>query len=253
MQDFFNSIAWYCISSICTLLGVVGTIITIRQAVKSKRENAEYKYLFKVAGQHLDLENKESKIQDYNQKIQEMKKTVNEQIPIEANRIAIQSVYNYELQNLANLYTKVKLLQEQLNNEVSVTDNELLKSIHRTIEPKYSKSRHKILLYCAFIGISMVSSCLSMILPYKIYRIILFGTLLMQLTIGIKILEIYISNNYTKKELISTVPTFFLILSIVFLVISGFATLLMFLCLFGAFRGEYIDELVCLVMLVFFV
>lgn len=98
----------------------------------------------------------------------------------------------------------------------------------------------------------MVSSCLSMILPYKIYRIILFGTLLMQLTIGIKILEIYISNNYTKKELISTVPTFFLILSIVFLVISGFATLLMFLCLFGAFRGEYIDELVCLVMVVIF-
>lgn len=92
MQNFFNSILWYCISSICTLLGVVGTIITIRQAVKSKRENAEYKYLFKIAGQHVDLENQESKIQDYDKKIQEMKKTVNEQIPAEANRIALQRI-----------------------------------------------------------------------------------------------------------------------------------------------------------------
>lgn len=251
MQDFFNSIAWYCISSICTLLGVVGTIITIRQAVKSKRENAEYKYLFKIAGQHLDLENKESIIQDYDKKIQEMKKTVNEQIPAEANRIALQHIYNYELQNLADTYTKVKLLQEQLDNENSAEDNELLKSVHRAIEPKYSQNRYKTLLYCAFVAISVISSFLSMILPYNIYAIILVGTLLAQLTIGFKILKDHISNNYSKKELISIVPTFFLAISIVFLIISILANYLLFLYLNGSLRGEYINDVVCLGAFVF--
>lgn len=154
-------------------------------------------------------------------------------------------LYNYELQSLADSYTKVKLLQEQLNNENSAEDNELLKSVHKAIEPKYSQDRHRTLLYGAFVAISVISSFLSMIVPHDIYVIILVGTLLTQLTIGFKILKDHISNNYSKKELISIRRSLFRAISIVFLATSFFAYCLMFVCPDGSFREKYINEFVC--------
>lgn len=41
------------------VLGLFGTVIVIYQYIKSSKELREYKYLFKVAGQHVDLEEAE--------------------------------------------------------------------------------------------------------------------------------------------------------------------------------------------------
>lgn len=248
MQDFFNSITWYLISSICTLMGLIGAIITIRQYVKGKRENKEYQYLFKIAGQHLDLADKESTINDYDKKINDMKNIINKQIPEEAKKIALQSIYDYEVRTLSNSYTRVKILQEQLNTGIDVENNELLKNIHKDIEPKYSQNRHNALLNSIFVTISVISSFLSMILPYGVYKLILIVTLLFQLVIGFKLLRNHINSNYSRKEILRVTHAFILMFSIIFLLIASFVGILFL----GLMNEGYVNEIGFLVTILIF-
>lgn len=61
MEAFFSSKLWIVISGIISVFGLIGTALGIYQYVKSSNELREYKYLFKIAGQHVDLEDKKIK------------------------------------------------------------------------------------------------------------------------------------------------------------------------------------------------
>lgn len=87
MENFFSSPIWIVISAIISFFGLIGTILAIHQYLKSSKELKEYKFLFKIAGQHVDLEDKKSQISDYENQIAHMKKTIKEQIPEEAKKL----------------------------------------------------------------------------------------------------------------------------------------------------------------------
>lgn len=79
--EFFQSTTWIIISALISVLGLSGTGLGFYQYFKSSKELREYKFLFKVAGQHVDLEDKKSQIDDYEKQIANMQETIKEKIP----------------------------------------------------------------------------------------------------------------------------------------------------------------------------
>ena len=202
MDSFFQSTLWVAISAIISILGLVGTILGIYQYLKNNKELQEYKYLFKVAEQHVDLEDKKSQIDNYESQIAHMKKALNEQIPTEAKKIALKGILDNELQVLSTTYTKVKSLQAELEVLTPENDDEtekLMKNVNKIIEPAYSRKRIDNLLSTVFYLVSIFSSFLSMVLPYTIYQMIIVIILLFQLIVAIRTIINMVKLNYTRK------------------------------------------------------
>lgn len=223
MESFFSSTLWIVVSAIISVFGLIGTVLGIYQYLKSSKELREYKYLFKIAGQHVDLEDKKSQINDYEIQIAHMQKTIKEQIPEEAKKIALRGMLDNEVQVLSSSYTKVKSLQselEALTSEDVVETEELMKNVNKVIEPAYSRKRSDSLFSTVFYLVSVASSFLSMLLPYSIYQMVIVIVLLFQLIIGIRAMTNLLKLNYTRKELAKIIHKVFLVTAIVFLVIS---------------------------------
>ena len=240
MEAFFTSLTWIIISAIFSVLGLLGTILGFYQYLKSSKELREYKYLFKIAGQHVDLEDKKSQINDYENRIEHMQKTINEQIPVEAKKIALKGILDNELQVLSSTYTKVKSLQSELEtitSEDTLETEELMKNVNKVIEPAYSRKRSNSLFSTVFYLVSVASSFLSMILPYSIYQMIIVIVLLFQLIIGIRSIINLLKLNYTHNELTNIIHKAFLIGAIIFLIVSLFLIFLL-LYLFKSMPGS---------------
>lgn len=227
MHDFFTSNLWLVISSILTVLGATGTIVGFYQNSKSRKSLREYTYLFKIAGQHIDLENKENTIKNYNKQISEMRKTLQNQIPKEAEKIALQGILKNEIQALSNTYTKVKSLQSQIEdiNTEETNNQELLEEVRKTIEPTYSYNRSNNFFNSLFFIVSIISSFLSMILPHNLYSLAVSVILCFQLYFGIRLLKNYIKNNYNKKELMPIKQKFKISISLGFFIVTIFLTI----------------------------
>lgn len=225
MGNFFQSTTWIIISAVISILGLSGTGLGIYQYFKNSKELREYKYLFKVAGQHVDLEDKKSQIDDYDKQIADMQKTIKEKIPKEAQKIALRGILDNEIQVLSASYTKVKTLQSELESlklDDLPDDAELIKNVNKIIEPSYSQKRLNNLFSTLFYLVSIISSFLSMILPHTMYRMVSQIILLFQLIVGIRLTTSVIKANYTKEELTdigykicSIMPTVFMGLSII--------------------------------------
>lgn len=253
MDSFFQSTLWVAISAIISILGLVGTILGIYQYLKNNKELQEYKYLFKVAEQHVDLEDKKSQIDNYESQIAHMKKALNEQIPTEAKKIALKGILDNELQVLSTTYTKVKSLQAEL--EVLIPENDfetekLMKNVSKIIEPVYSRKRVDNLLSTVFYLVSIFSSFLSMVLPYTIYQMIIVIILLFQLIVAIRTIINMVKLNYTRKERNRLKKKLLLISTIIFLFLSLFSIILIIFCEISP--RYYIDEDVCLILATFF-
>lgn len=223
MEAFFSSTLWIVISALISVFGLIGTSLGIYQYLKSSKELQEYKYLFKIAGQHVDLEDKKSQINDYENKISHMQKTLKEQIPKEAKKIALRGMLDNEVQVLSATYTKVKSLQselETLTSEEIVETKELMKNVNKVIEPAYSRKRLDNMFSTVFYLVSVASSFLSMILPYSIYQMVMVIVLLFQLIIGTRTMINLLKLNYTRKELANIIHKAFLVATIFFLAIS---------------------------------
>lgn len=233
MQDFFTSIWWLIISSVLTVLGAMGTILGIYQHFKSKKDLKEYKYLFKLAGQNIDLEDKENTIQDYNKQITEMRETLQDQIPKEAKKIALQGILKNEIKALTETFSKVKHIQEQIreiNSDESEND-ELLDEVKKVIEPTYSYNRSNALFNSLFFIISILSTFFSIILPYTLYRLAFIGIISFQLFFGIVLLKNYVKNNYSKQEIKHAIQKIKLLTSLIFLIAFAFLVVVFFDCL----------------------
>lgn len=253
MDSFFQSTLWVAISAIISILGLVGTILGIYQYLKNNKELQEYKYLFKVAEQHVDLEDKKSQIDNYESQIAHMKKALNEQIPTEAKKIALKGILDNELQVLSTTYTKVKSLQaelEVLTPENDVETEKLMKNVNKIIEPAYSRKRIDNLLSTVFYLVSIFSSFLSMVLPYTIYQMIIVIILLFQLIVAIRTIINMVKLNYTRKERNRLKKKLLLISTIIFLFLSLFSIILIIFCEISP--RYYIDEDVCLILATFF-
>lgn len=224
MENFFQSTTWIIISALISVLGLSGTGLGFYQYFKSSKELREYKFLFKVAGQHVDLEDKKSQIDDYEKQIANMQETIKEKIPKEAQKIALRGILDNELQVLSASYTKVRTLQSELETlmpDELPDDAELMKNVNKIMEPSYSQKRLNNLFSTLFYLVSIISSFLSMILPYTMYRFVSQIILLFQLIVGIRLTISVIRANYTKEELAnigckicSIMPTIFMGLSI---------------------------------------
>lgn len=170
-----------------------------------------------------------------------MQKTIKEQIPEEAKKIALRGMLDNEIQALSSTYTKVKSLQselESLTSEEILETKELMKNVNKVIEPAYSRKRSDSLFSTVFYLVSVTSSFLSMILPYTLYQIILLIVLLFQLIIGVRTMINTLKLNYTHKELNAIVHKVYLVASIVFLVIS----LLIFIVFLQSISLYYVKE-----------
>ena len=253
MDSFFQSTLWVAISAIISILGLVGTILGIYQYLKNNKELQEYKYLFKVAEQHVDLEDKKSQIDNCESQIAHMKKALNEQIATEAKKIALKGILDNELQVLSTTYTKVKSLQaelEVLTPENDVETEKLMKNVNKIIEPAYSRKRIDNLLSTVFYLVSIFSSFLSMVLPYTIYQMIIVIILLFQLIVAIRTIINMVKLNYTRKERNRLKKKLLLISTIIFLFLSLFSIILIIFCEISP--RYYIDEDVCLILATFF-
>lgn len=239
MEKFFSSTLWIVISAIISVIGLIGTGLGIYQYIKSSQELREYKYLFKIAGQHVDLEDKKNQINNYENQIAHMQKTIKEQIPEEAKKIALRGMLDSEIQVLSSTYIKVKSLQselESLTSEDIIETKELMKDVNKVIEPAYSRKRSDSLFNTAFYLVSVASSFLSMILPYSLYQIIISIVLLFQLIIGVRAMIDTLKLNYTRKELKILAHKACLIASIVTLILIELLFLLIF---WGNSYNEY--------------
>lgn len=225
MGSFFQSTTWIIISAVISIIGLSGTALGIYQYFKNSKELREYKYLFKVAGQHVDLEDKKSQIDDYEKQIADMQETIKEKIPKEAQKIALRGILDNEIQVLSASYTKVRTLQSELESLMPddlPDDTELIKNVNKIIEPSYSQKRLNNLFSTLFYLVSIISSFLSMILPHFMYRMVSQIILLFQLIVGIRLTISVIRANYTKEELTnigckicSIMPTVFMGLSLI--------------------------------------
>lgn len=225
MENFFQSTTWIVISALISVLGLSGTGLGFYQYFKSSKELREYKFLFKVAGQHVDLEDKKSQIDDYEKQIADMQETIKEKIPKEAQKIALRGILDNELQVLSASYTKVRTLQSELESLMpdELPDAaDLVKNVNKIIEPSYSQKRLNNLFSTLFYLVSIISSFLSMILPHTMYRMVSQIILLFQLIVGIRLMISVIRANYTKEELAnigykvcSIMPTVFMGLSLI--------------------------------------
>lgn len=229
-MEFFQSQLWIVISAVISVFGVFGTGLAIYQYIKSNRELREYKYLFAVAGQHVDLEDKKNQIDDYEKKIAEMQEIIKERIPKEAQKIALKGILDNEIQVLSASYTKVRILQSELESLMpdELSDNaELIKNVNKIIEPSYSQKRFNNLFSTLFYMVSILSSFMSMVLPHTMYRMVSQIILLFQLIVGIRLTVNVIKENYTKEELVYTgyricsiLPTVFMALSLISFVLG---------------------------------
>lgn len=222
MDNFFNSVVWIIISTTISVFGIFGTIFGIYRDRKSAKELRDYKYLFKVAGQHIDLEDKEDQIQNYQNKINQMQETIEKQIPEEAKRIALKGILENEIQVLSSTYNKVINLQSELETvSPNIPNNEeLINNVKKVIEPAYSQKRTDNLFSTGFYLISILSSLLSMVLPSGMYRIILFVVLVLQLIIGFRTIINTLKRNYSLEERQNITHKAMLSISIIFLIIS---------------------------------
>lgn len=151
-----------------------------------------------------------------------MQKTIKEQIPKEAKKIALRGMLDNEIQVLTSTYTKVKSLQselEALTSEDIIENKELIQDINKVIEPAYSRRRLDNLFGIVFYLVSIASSFLSMILPYSIYQIVILAVLLLQLIIGMRAMINTLKLNYTNKEINAIVHKACLMATVVLLVV----------------------------------
>jgi len=233
MEDFLNSVPWFIISLTFTLFGVVTGGIGIYQGVRSNKELKQYKYLFKIAGQNMDLDDKEKTLKDYNKKIKSLKEAIEEQIPVEAEKIAIKGILENEIQELSNCYSKVLALETKLKNinnseQDFARPNDLVKKVEQKIKPRYIQNRKSNLFNLLFFLMSVVSSFASMILPHNLYRLSTVGILLVQVIMGISLIKNHIKLNYSKEEIKSAIHSGVGILSISFALISIFILVTIF-------------------------
>lgn len=212
---------------ILTVLGFIGTFYGIIQNNKSKKELKKYDYLFNVAGQNMDLEDKSKTINDYQNQIIDMQKEIEVRIPSEAKRIALNEMLYNEINELSSSYSKVKMIQNELNKIGQNTDqnNDLINNVINTIEPSYSQNRSNNLFNMIFYSVSLLSSVLSFILPGDIYRFISIIIVIFQFVFVTKMVGNYIKNNYSKNELYSYLNKAFLSISVLLLMISLFTLL----------------------------
>lgn len=258
MDNFFNSIAWIIISTSISVFGIFGTIFGIYRDRKSAKELRDYKYLFKVAGQHIDLEDKKDQIQDYQNQINQMQETIEKQIPKEAKRIALNGILENEIQVLSSTYNKVINLQAELEavSPNNSENKELIKNVKKVIEPAYSQKRTDNLFSTGFFLISILSSLLSMVLPSGMYRIVLLVVLIIQLIIGFRTIVNTIRRNYTREERKMIIHKAMLLFSTSFFVVS-IIIVVFIIYYFSSFKHSlyYSDEIALLIMLaiVFFV
>lgn len=239
MEEFLNSVPWFIISLIFTLFGVVTGGIGIYQGVRSNKELKQYKYLFKIAGQNMDLDDKEKTLKDYDEKIKNLKEAIKEQIPVEAEKMAIKGILENEIQELSNCYSKVLVLETKLKNlnnpeKDFASSNDLVKKVEQKIKPRYIQTRKNNLFNLLFFLMSVVSSFASMILPHDLYRLSTVGILLVQVIMGISLIKNHIKYNYSKEEIKAAIHTGIGILSISFALISIFI-------LVTIFFDEFID------------
>ena len=169
-----------------------------------------------------------------------MQKTIKEQIPEEAKKIALRGMLDNEIQVLSSTYTKVKSLQSELEaltlEDITVT-KELMQDVNKVIEPAYSRKRSDSLFSTVFYLVSVASSVLSMILPHSIYQIVILVVLLLQLIVGVRAMINILKLNYTRKEINAIVHKAYLMTAIVFFVIF-----LMIIVVFLLVRPYYVNE-----------
>jgi hypothetical protein len=160
---------------------------------------------------------------------------------MEAKKIALKGILDNEMQALSTTYTKVQSLQSELKslitNDMADTEN-LMKGINKIIEPNYSQKKLSNLLSTMFYLVSIVSSSLSMILPYRLYRTVTVIILLFQLVIGIRLILNTIKSNYTRDEIMKFTRKIPLFLC----VSSFFAMIIVFAFVLLISERGYLDE-----------
>ena len=188
-------------------IGLVITIIQIRQSKKEKksreREREAEKFLFKIAEQHIDKNIKTEEIESLDKKLNDMKEAIQEEIPKEAQRIALKNIIDNETQTISESYTKLVAMKEKLHEltgEGDIGDDGLINSVYKEISPTYSQHRNQQTFSNIFIIISVLSSLISVLIPYEYSRYVLFVVMAIQLALAILQIKVYINNNYSKKD-----------------------------------------------------
>lgn len=254
-MGFFSSGLWIGISAVISVVGLIGTILGIYQYIKSSKELREYKYLFRIAGQHVDLEDKKNEIQDYNEKIEQLQKVIKEQIPEEAKKIALKAMLDNEMSVLSAAYTKVRKLQAEIEEVTSddLSENEeLMGKVNKIIEPTYSRKRSDNLFSTVFYLVSVISSVLSIILPYGTYKLIMLIVFFFQLFISIRTIINFLQQSYTRKERANMLHKAYLITAIALLVLFLFIAVLLFYGFITANLSYIVEETFAITLLVVF-
>lgn len=191
------------------LVGVVSFIITITQIFiakkekkKSHKEKEAVKMLLKIAEQHIEKDDKTEELQKLDEKLTEMKHSIQEEIPKEAIKIALRSMIQNEIQVMSDSYNRLVTMKEKLQSvsQEDVTNNAIFKDVYKQIAPTYTQGRMQQTFSNMFIVISVVSSLVSMVLPYEYVRPLLAIVMIIQLSITLQQVRLYLDNNYRLKE-----------------------------------------------------
>ena len=131
MKEFFQeNPAWLIFVGLATVAGLVGFVIQMFQTRSAKKELQRYKYLFKLADQNIEHKDKTDELKRLNTQVSEMQKTLKDEIPKEASRIALERILQSELDSLSDNYSKVRVLRDQLGQSSEDISNNILNHLY---------------------------------------------------------------------------------------------------------------------------
>ena len=249
MEIIKKIISFNGLTILLSIIGILGTIIGIIQNRKNKNEIKKYEYLFDIAGQNMDLEDKKALIKDYQNKIENMKSEIDERIPKEARKIALVEMINNEKERLTSSFLRIKKLKEEIDEMGMDTESEeLLKEVYKIIQPQYSQNRTNTVFNMSFYVLSLFSTFLSLILPQSVNKIASGIIVIIQITFMLRLLINYINFNYDKKERKNNLNKILLVFSMLSSVLS-----LLFGGYFLHYNYEPISNIVLILSAILFI
>lgn len=243
------------LSLVLAVFGIVLSIFSVIFAIyvykKDKTNKRQFNEIAKIVGDNIDLTDKKDKIKELSIQMEELNKSINEDIPLKAKKVALQDRLDRASVDLANCYNNVLEIKKELQvyeNEDTTISNGLISKISQELEPKYLYSE-KISKYTSILFLtSFVLNIVSNIPLFPDLGKLISGIFtIIGMVYIYKILKLY----YDMKN-IEIIRCFLLILVIVNLILL----LGIVIFLIEVFHGEYtlipllllavLEELVCL-------
>lgn len=241
-----------------TIFGIVLSIFSIIFAIyvykKDKTNKRQFNEIARIVGDNIDLKDKRDKIKELSIQMAELNKSINEDIPLKAKKVALQDKLDRELLNLANCYNNVLEINEELQiyeNKGEEVSNELIDIISHEIEPKYLYNE-KLSKYTSILVLtSFISNIVFSITLFRIFEE-LFAVIfsIVEMVYIYKIIKVYY--NMKNREMLRYISLILVICSVILL-------MTIIVVLIEVFHAEYtlipflgiliLGELVCVYIL----